>query len=66
MTYQQKDRGLGALALAGTSFLWSLAGLLIKLVDWNPFAIACGRSVVAPYSYCYGFASPSSRSRSRS
>ncbi len=47
MTYQQKDRGLGALALAGTSFLWSLAGLLIKLVDWNPFAIACGRSVVA-------------------
>jgi len=47
MTYQQKDRGLGALALAGTAFLWSLAGLLIKLVDWNPFAIACGRSVVA-------------------
>lgn len=47
MMYTEKDRGLGALALAGTAFLWSLAGLLIKLVDWNPFAIACGRSVVA-------------------
>lgn len=47
MTYIEKDRGLGAVALAATAFLWSLAGLLIKLVDWNPFAIACGRSVVA-------------------
>jgi len=47
MTLIEKDRGLGALALAGTAFLWSLAGLLIKLVDWNPFAIACGRSLVA-------------------
>lgn len=45
--YVEKDRRLGALALAGTAFLWSLAGLLIKLVDWNPFAIACGRSLVA-------------------
>jgi len=47
MTNTQRDRGLGALALAATAFLWSSAGLLIKLVDWNPFAIACGRSLVA-------------------
>jgi len=47
MTHAEKDRGLGALALSGTAFFWSLAGLLIKLVDWNPFAIACGRSLVA-------------------
>lgn len=47
MTHAEKDRSLGALALAGTAFFWSLAGLLIKLVDWNPFAIACGRSLVA-------------------
>ncbi|HUW70048.1 MAG TPA: EamA family transporter [bacterium] len=47
MTSAEKDRGLGALALAATAFFWSLAGLLIKLIDWNPFAIACGRSVVA-------------------
>jgi drug/metabolite transporter (DMT)-like permease len=33
--------------MAGCAFLWSLAGLFIKLVDWNPFAIACGRSTVA-------------------
>ncbi len=47
MTSAEKDRGLGALALAATAFFWSLAGLLIKLIDWNPFAIACGRSLVA-------------------
>lgn len=47
MTSAERDRGLGALALAATAFFWSLAGLLIKLVDWNPFAIACGRSLVA-------------------
>jgi len=47
MTYIEKERGMGALALAATAFLWSLAGLLIKLVDWHPFAIASGRSIVA-------------------
>jgi drug/metabolite transporter (DMT)-like permease len=47
MTYTERERGLGALAMAATAFFWSLAGLLIKLVDWNPFAIACGRSLVA-------------------
>ena len=41
------QRGLGIAAIAGCARLWSLAGLLIKLVDWNPFAIACGRSAVA-------------------
>lgn len=35
----------GIAAMAGCAFLWSLAGLLIKLVDWNPFAIGCGRSL---------------------
>jgi drug/metabolite transporter (DMT)-like permease len=39
--------GAGLAAMAGCAFLWSTAGLLIKLVDWNPFAIACGRSLVA-------------------
>lgn len=47
MTRIEQDRSLGALAIAATAFFWSLAGLLIKLVDWNPWAIACGRSVVA-------------------
>ncbi len=37
----------GAAAMAACAFLWSLAGLFIKLIDWNPFAIAAGRSVIA-------------------
>jgi drug/metabolite transporter (DMT)-like permease len=30
-----------------TAFCWSLGGLLIKLVDWNPMAIAGTRSAIA-------------------
>ncbi|HTG01618.1 MAG TPA: DMT family transporter [Nitrospirota bacterium] len=37
----------GLLAMAATAFLWSLAGLLIKLIDWNPVAIAGARSLIA-------------------
>jgi drug/metabolite transporter (DMT)-like permease len=33
--------------MALCALLWSLAGLFIKLIDWNPFAIACGRSAIA-------------------
>ena len=43
----RSPRGLGVVAMAGCALLWSLAGLFIKLVDWNPMAIACGRSLVA-------------------
>jgi drug/metabolite transporter (DMT)-like permease len=35
------------LFLVLTSALWSLGGVLIKQVDWNPLAIAGGRSAVA-------------------
>lgn len=37
----------GIWAMALTAFLWSIAGLFIKVVDWNPFAIAAARSAVA-------------------
>jgi drug/metabolite transporter (DMT)-like permease len=37
----------GSLAMAACAFLWSLAGLFIKLIDWNPFAVAGGRSLIA-------------------
>jgi drug/metabolite transporter (DMT)-like permease len=47
MIMRRDGHALGALALAATAFCWSLAGLFIKLVDWHPFAIACGRSIVA-------------------
>ncbi len=33
--------------MAGTAFLWSLAGLFIKVIDWNPIAIAGMRSLIA-------------------
>jgi len=37
----------GVLAMVGTASLWSMGGLLIKLIDWHPFAIAGMRSVIA-------------------
>lgn len=37
----------GVLALIGTASLWSLGGLLIKMIDWHPFAIAGMRSFIA-------------------
>lgn len=37
----------GVLAMAGTASLWSMGGLLIKLIDWHPFAIAGMRSFIA-------------------
>lgn len=33
--------------MAACAFLWSLAGLFIKMVDWHPVAIAGARSAVA-------------------
>jgi drug/metabolite transporter (DMT)-like permease len=38
---------LGILAMALTAFLWSIAGLFIKVIDWNPFAIAGARSLIS-------------------
>ncbi len=41
----KKLEGVPALVLC--ALLWSTGGILIKLVDWNPFAIAAARSIVA-------------------
>ncbi len=41
------SRGRAVLMLAGAAVLWSMGGLLIKSVDWNPFAIAGTRSAIA-------------------
>jgi len=38
---------LGLASLAVCALLWSLAGLFIKIIDWNPLAIAGSRSAVA-------------------
>jgi len=37
----------GIFAIAACAFLWSTAGLFIKLIDWNPLAIAGLRSLIA-------------------
>lgn len=41
------SRTRAVLYLVITSVLWSLGGLLIKLVNWNPIAIAAGRSLIS-------------------
>ena len=41
------NKTAGILAMAGTAFLWSIAGLFIKVIDWNPIAIAGSRSLIA-------------------
>ncbi len=33
--------------LVATATLWSISGVLIKSIDWNPLAIASGRSFIA-------------------
>ena len=43
----QKDKIAGVLMMAATASLWSIAGLFIKVIDWNPFAIAGIRSFIA-------------------
>lgn len=41
------NRKIAILFLIITAVLWSLGGLLIKLVNWNPIAIAAGRSIIS-------------------
>jgi drug/metabolite transporter (DMT)-like permease len=41
------NKSAGILAMAATAFLWSIAGLFIKIIDWNPIAIAGMRSIIA-------------------
>ncbi len=41
------SKSVGILAMAATAFLWSIAGLFIKVIDWNPIAIAGSRSLIA-------------------
>ena len=47
MEVNHPGRASGLVAIASTALCWSIAGVFVKLVDWNPFAIACGRSLVA-------------------
>ncbi len=42
-----RSAALGVLAMAATAFLWSIAGLFIKVLDWHPLTIAGFRSLIA-------------------
>lgn len=43
----QNKRPIAVLMLLTTAVLWSLAGILIKYIDWNPLAIVGARSIIA-------------------
>jgi drug/metabolite transporter (DMT)-like permease len=47
MENQQSTLLKGAGAMMACAFLWSTAGLFIKVLDWNPFLIAGMRSLIA-------------------
>ncbi len=47
MNTSPDSRTSGLLAVAACAFLWSTAGLFIKMIDWNPMAIAGTRSLIA-------------------
>ena len=42
-----RSRALGAPAMAAAAFLWSIAGLFIKIIDWHPLTISGVRSLIA-------------------
>ena len=44
---KRSEQSAGVIAMALCAVLWSLSGVFIKLIDWQPFAIACARSIVA-------------------
>jgi len=41
-----RSAALGVLAMAATAFLWSIAGLFIKVIDWHPLTIAGGAVIL--------------------
>jgi len=41
-----ENRGRALVALTACALLWSTGGLLIKMVDWNPLALAGVRSLI--------------------
>lgn len=47
MIYNMNEQRKAIICLFLTALLWSAGGVLIKLVDWHPMAIAGGRSFIA-------------------
>jgi len=44
---RNSEKNTGIVAMAATAFLWSIAGLFIKVIDWHPLSIAGLRSLIA-------------------
>jgi drug/metabolite transporter (DMT)-like permease len=49
---QKKSNFNGVLSLVLCALLWSTGGFLVKLTDWNPFAIAGMRSLIGFIAIC--------------
>lgn len=47
ISHLKRDRYKAIMLLAASSVLWSTGGILIKMVNWNPVAIAGMRSAIA-------------------
>ncbi len=45
----KRSTAVGILAMVGAAFLWSIAGLFIKVIDWHPLTIAGFRSLIASF-----------------
>ena len=43
----KSEHGRAVGLLCATAVLWSFGGILIKVIPWNPMAIAGGRSILA-------------------
>jgi len=46
---ENRTRALGVPAMAAAAFLWSIAGLFIKIIDWHPLTISGVRSLIAAF-----------------
>jgi drug/metabolite transporter (DMT)-like permease len=44
---EKHSRHFGVPAMAAAAFLWSIAGLFIKIIDWHPLTISGVRSLIA-------------------
>lgn len=44
---EKSSRHFGVPAMAAAAFLWSIAGLFIKIIDWHPLTISGVRSLIA-------------------
>ena len=57
--HKQVTHPQAVVLLVATAILWSFGGLLIKLINWHPAAIAGGRSAIAALLFLFVLGMPS-------